>query len=266
MTGLTAAHALIAALLGLLAGSFLNVVIFRGPRLWRLVDGEPRGDLAAPGSYCPACKTRLSPLSLIPLVSFVVQKGRCASCGARISWRYPVVEALGATVGILSVATFGATPAAVLAALFGFALVALAFIDLETGYLPDAITYPLIALGLIANGFGVFTPFADALIGALAGYLAFWGIGALYQKLRGHEGLGQGDKKLLAAIGAFGGWVILPAVVFFAAAATLAFALAPAILRQRDFAEPIPFGPGLCAAGFAALLGAAPLRALLSGL
>ncbi len=265
----------LAAAAGLIIGSFLNVVIHRGPAMWGLIDGASRGDLVSPASYCLSCKTPIPPWRLIPVVSFVIQRGRCAACGEPVAPRYPIVEALGAVVALSSVAAFGATAAAVAAASFGLALVALAFIDLETGYLPDAITFPLIVGGLIANGFDQFVPIGDALIGAVAGYLAFRGIGFAFNRLRGKEGLGQGDAKLLAAIGAWGGWMILPFVVFAGALATL-FAYgatrqrrpkirikppsspSPPSRGEKDGADgrdaPIPFGPGLSAAGFIVLL------------
>lgn len=242
---------------GLIAGSFLNVVIHRGPRLWGLVDGESRGGLAVPRSYCPACKATIPPWGLVPVVSFIVQKGRCAACRAPISPRYPIVEATGALVAVAAIAAFGLTATALAAAIFGWALVALAFVDLETGYLPDAINYPLLAAGLCANAAGLFAPIFDAVIGAVVGFASFSAIGAAFEKLRGKEGLGLGDAKLLAAIGAWGGWVILPAVVLIGALATLA-----AIFFERrrgkpaSFDQPVPFGPGLCAAGFIALLAA----------
>lgn len=240
----------LAVLAGMTAGSFLNVVIYRGPVIWRLVDAPARGDLVGPRSYCPACRTQLRFGNLIPLVSYVVQRGRCASCGAGISPRYPVVESLGGASALLSVVAFGWTPAALLAAIAALLLVALAFIDLETGYLPDALTLPLAGLGLAANAFGTFAPLRDALIGAAAGFLVFWAIGALYRRVRKRDGLGLGDAKLLCAIGAWTGWFYLPVIVFIAAIATLLFALARRGAKADDAA---PFGPGLCAAGFAAL-------------
>jgi len=249
-----AALVLFAALvLGLLIGSFLNVVIYRGPRLWRLVDGDPRGGLAAPGSYCPACKKPIPWIGLVPIVSFFIQRGRCLKCGASIALRYPVTEALGGFVAVASVALFGVGWAALAAAVFGWALIALAFIDLETGYLPDAINLPLIAAGMAVNAFGLFVPLSDALIGAGAGFLSFWAIGAAFERLRGKEGLGLGDAKLLAAIGAWGGWMILPSVVLIGAVATLcAILFAQASGKKKSMDDPLPFGPGLCAAGFIA--------------
>jgi len=249
----TAVQLFAALVLGLLIGSFLNVVIHRGPRLWGLVDGDPRGGLAAPGSYCPACKKPISWTGLVPVVSFLVQRGRCRQCGAPIALRYPIAEALGGVVAVVSVALFGAGWAALAAAVFGWALIALAFIDLETGYLPDAITLPLTAAGIFVNAFMMFIGIGDALIGAAAGYLSFRGIGLAFEKLRGKDGLGQGDAKLLAAIGAWGGWMILPTTVLIGAVATLSYILAAkAFGKKQTMDDPIPFGPGLCLAGFIA--------------
>ncbi|MFN3960109.1 MAG: prepilin peptidase [Parvularculaceae bacterium] len=235
---------------GAAVGSFLNVVIFRGPAMWGLVDAPPRGDLVAPRSYCPACKAPLAFWNLVPLASYFLQRGRCAACGAPIAVRYPLVELLAGVTAIIALILFGWTLSALLAAVFAMALIALAFIDLETGYLPDAITLPLIALGLSANFFGVFVTPAGAVIGAAAGFFVFWAIGAAYNQLRGRDGLGLGDAKLLAAIGAWTGWTLLPLVIFIAAAMTLAFA---ALRGLATSDKALPFGPGLCAAGFIAL-------------
>ncbi len=246
-------QAVILAIAGVAIGSFLNVVIHRGPAMWRLIDDDKRGNLIGPGSYCPSCKAPIEAFRLVPIISFVAQRGRCAVCASPISPRYPLVEAFGGVVALLAVCSFGVTWSALAVALFGFALIALAFIDLETGYLPDAITLPLIAGGLIANASIEMVPIGDALIGAVAGYASLQGVAILYKALRGRDGLGEGDAKLLAAIGAFGGWAILPAVVFVGAAATL---MIVALRRTASLDQPIPFGPGLCAAAFAVIIAA----------
>lgn len=235
---------------GLAAGSFLNVVIHRGPAMWGLIDGGPRGDLIAPRSYCPKCEAPLTAANLIPLVSYLVRRGKCARCGAGISARYPIVEAMGGASALMAVAAFGLTPAALAASIFALALIALAFIDAETGYLPDAITLPLIGAGLAVNAASLFAPFLDALIGAATGFVLFWAIAAFYARVRKRDGLGLGDAKLLAAIGAWTGWPLLPVVVFIAALGTLIFI---ALRRGMKADQAIAFGPGLCAAGFFAL-------------
>ena len=242
--------------LGLVIGSFLNVVIHRGPALWKLVDDEARtGNLAFPSSYCPACKEPIRAHQLIPLFSYIALGGKCANCAAPISFRYPVVEIMGAAAGVIAAAHWGVTGAAFAAAIFFWALIALAAIDLETGYLPDAITLPLIAAGLIANGFGIFTPFSNALIGATIGYLAFAGIALAFKKLRGIEGLGLGDAKLLAAIGAWLGWASLAPVVLLAAlVALLGIGVANFRGAKIGAQTPSPFGPALAAAAAIALI------------
>ncbi len=263
-TSPVAVYYLAFALVGVIVGSFLNVVIHRGPHLWRLVDGEPRGGLASPQSYCPSCRTPIPAWRLIPVISYVAQRGRCASCQASIPLRYPIVEILGAVVATAALVAFGASLTAIAVAIFGWALIALAFIDLETGYLPDAITLPLIFVGLATNSFGAVVSFAASLSGAAAGFVAFWLIGAVFKALRGKDGLGHGDKKLLAAIGAWGGWMLLPAVVLIGALATLG-AIGVGKFRGETISTgaPVPFGPGLCAAGFSSLLA---WRWLFSGL
>lgn len=245
----------LAGVAGLLIGSFLNVVIHRGPGMWKLIDADPRGDLLTPRSYCPSCRRPIPASGLVPILSYLRQGGKCLHCGSAISPRYPIVEALGGLTGVAAFAVFGPTAQALGAAIFGWALIALAVIDLETGYLPDAINYPLIAAGLAANATGLFASLVEALAGAAAGYVLFWAMAKAFERLRGKEGLGLGDAKLLAAIGAWGGWIILPAVVFAAAASTLVVLV---LARSRGGAsaldQPAPFGPGLCAAGFICLL------------
>ncbi|MCA8889792.1 MAG: prepilin peptidase [Parvularculaceae bacterium] len=243
-------------LAGLFIGSFLNVVIHRGPAMWKLVDDDARvGDLVGPRSYCPDCKTQLPATSLIPLVSYLAQRGKCNQCGAAIPIRYLLVELGAAGVIASALLVFGLSWAALAASVFGWMLLALGVIDLETGYLPDAMTLPLIALGLGANAAGLFTPLPAAIIGAGLGYGAFRAIDMIFQRLRGREGLGQGDAKLLAAIGAFGGWTALPFVVFIGASATLAVVAAKRVTGgDVDSQSEIPFGPGLCLAGIIIVL------------
>lgn len=186
----------------------------------------------------------------MPVVSFLVQKGKCRYCNAAIPLRYLTVELAGGAVAVAAVLIWGISISALLAAFFLWALIALAAIDADTGYLPDAITLPLIVIGLLANIGDRFTPMTDALIGAAAGYLVFRGIGEIFKLLRGVEGLGQGDAKLLAAIGAWGGWVILPVTVFFAAIIALIGVLLARLAGKTVSREmEIPFGPALTLAG-----------------
>ena len=236
---------------GLLIGSFLNVLTYRGPQMWGLIDGDARrGDLTAPRSYCPCCRAPIKRIHLTPILGFAALGGKCASCGARISWRYPIVEMLGAAGGLGAFMLFGATPAALAAAVFFWALIALAVIDLETGYLPDAITLPLLLAGLAANAAGFFALWHASLIGAAAGYLIFRLIGEVFIRLRGIEGLGQGDAKLLAAIGAWLGWQALAPTVFVASLLGLAAVISMRFAgKQLSRDTAIPFGPALAAAG-----------------
>jgi len=260
---LTWIHWTLAILFGALIGSFLNVVIYRGPSMWGLL-GENEGDrgtLLAPRSYCPSCGHAIPSWRLIPVVSFALQGGRCAACGSKISLRYPLVELAAMLTAVVAYGLYALSVSAVLLALFGWGLIALAAIDWETGYLPDGLTLPLVAMGLLANIDGRFAPITDALIGAGAGYVAFRAIAFAFHRLRNYEGLGQGDAKLLAAIGAWGGWMILPGVVLAASIMTLlAVGLSRLWGRSVHVKMEIPFGPGLCAAGFGALV-VAPLLA-----
>ena len=225
--------------------------------MWGLVDDErPRGSLAFPRSYCPHCRTPISAWRLIPIASYLVQRGRCAECNGQISPRYLLVEIGGAAAAALAFGLFGLTFTALAVAMFGWVLLALAAIDWETGYLPDMLTIPLLALGIIINVNALLVPIEASLIGAAAGYASFRLIGAAFHALRGHEGLGQGDAKLVAAIGAWGGWQILPLAIFAAASVTLL-----AVITMRAFGKiigsetPIPFGPGLCLGGYIAVIG-----------
>lgn len=244
-----------AAMTGAILGSFLNVAIHRGPVLWKLIDEDDRGNLAFPRSYCPSCKAAIRPQHLVPFIGYALLRGRCADCKAEIPIRYPAVELLGACAALLCAVVFGLSAAGGFAFVFLLFLIALGFIDFETGYLPDALTFPLLALGLIANGFGLFATLASAVIGAVIGYGAFRLIDLLFLRLRGMEGLGQGDAKLLAAIGAWLGWAALPPVVFLAALLALAgvfFARLRGVDIDRE--TPVPFGPALAAAGALALI------------
>lgn len=247
----------ISIILGLLAGSFLNVVIHRGPSMWRLVDDQNRrGNLIGPRSYCPACGVQIKTIHLIPLAGFLLTGGKCAACNAPISRRYPIVELLGAVAGFGAYALFGPSLAAIAAAFFFWALIALAVIDFETGFLPDAITLPLAIAGLIVNFWGMFAGWQDALIGAVVGFVVFWLISEAFYRLRGIEGLGLGDAKLLAALGAWLGWQALPAIVFVGSLIGFCLVLVMRLSGKEISRETaIPFGPALAISG-AAVFGA----------
>lgn len=250
---MTLFSAALVIVVGLLLGSFLNVVIHRGPALWGLAGGDrrARGTLAAPRSRCPNCGAQIRILDLVPVASYVALGGRCRSCRAPIPLRYPLVELAGGGACLVSLAIYGASPAGAFSAAFLLALIALAAIDAETGYLPEAITLPAIALGLAANAFGLFASPLAAFIGAAAGYAAFAAISLAYRTLRGREGLGLGDAALFAAIGAWAGWPALAPTAFVAALLGLGGAGLAATRTRRplDGMTPIAFGPALAAAG-----------------
>lgn len=264
-----------AAILGLVVGSFLNVVIHRLPRMmeraWAAEAAELRGeaappaerfDLLAPRSRCPACGHQLGALENIPLLSWLIQRGRCTACGAAIPARYPIVELATAVLSALAIWRFGATAAGLGAVILGAFLIALTFIDLDTHLLPDSMTLPLLWLGLLFNLWGVFAPLPAAVIGAMAGYLGLWSVYWLFKLLTGKEGMGYGDFKLLAALGAWFGWTALPAVILLASAVGATVGIALIVLARHGREVPIPFGPYLAGAGLLALHFREPLGRL----
>jgi leader peptidase (prepilin peptidase)/N-methyltransferase len=253
-------------LLGLCTGSFLNVVIHRMPRImenrWRAECAELGGDQAAPAerynlvtprSACPSCGHRITALENIPVLSYLALRGKCSACHARISPRYPTIEALTGLLSGYAAWHFGFTMAALGALIFLWAMIALAFIDLDTFYLPDDITLPLLWVGLIFNLSGGFTDLASAVIGAAAGYLTLWLVFWLFKLVTGKEGMGYGDFKLLAAIGAWLGWKVLPLVVVLSSFVGAVVGVLLIVLARRGRNVPIPFGPYLAAAGVIAL-------------
>jgi leader peptidase (prepilin peptidase) / N-methyltransferase len=261
------------AAFGLAIGSFLNVVIHRLPRMmeneWKAQCAElagaapsppgPRYNLVVPRSHCPQCNTPLRVSDNIPLLSWVVLRGKCAHCGARISSRYPVVEALTALLSALVAWRFGLTQATLLALVLTWALIALTFIDADTTLLPDDITLPLLWLGLGANLIGTFVPLKDAVIGAIAGYLVLWAVYWLFKLATGKEGMGYGDFKLLAALGAWMGWKALLPIVLLSSLVGAVVGIVLIVLARRGREIPIPFGPYLAAAGFIMLLAGDPI-------
>jgi len=254
---------LIAAVLGgLCVGSFLNVVIHRLPKMldrgWREQCAELRGeelkteppyDLVRPRSQCPSCGHPITALENIPVVSYLFLRGRCAQCRAPISRRYPLVEVLGGFLAAAAIGKFGATWTGIAACAFLFALTALTFIDIDTQLLPDDITLPLVWGGLVANVFGLFVPLQSAVIGAVAGYLALWLVYWLFKLIRGKEGMGYGDFKLLAALGAWLGWQMLPLIVLLSSAVGAIVGIALIVIKGRDHNIPLAFGPYLAVAG-----------------
>ncbi|HEY8250092.1 MAG TPA: A24 family peptidase [Burkholderiales bacterium] len=263
-----------ALVLGLCVGSFLNVVIHRLPKMlergWRAECAELTGqplppedayNLVVPRSGCPKCGYRIRAWQNIPVVSWLVLRGKCAGCGAKIGLKYPLVELLAGIGAAYAAWRFGASAAALGATLFVWFTIALAFIDQETGLLPDDLTLPLVWLGLLVNLYGAFVPLADAVIGAVAGYLALWLIYQGYKLLTGKEGMGYGDFKMNAAVGAFLGWKILPLVILLSSLVGLVFgALQMFAARGRwDAGFRFHFGPYLAIAGIVAMFWGEPI-------
>jgi leader peptidase (prepilin peptidase)/N-methyltransferase len=258
----------VALVLGLCIGSFLNVVIHRLPKMmereWREQCAElagapvapaPEGryNLFVPRSACPACGARVTALQNIPIVSWLALRGKCAACRARIAARYPVIELLAGLVAAYAVWRYGPSLAALGAMAFGWALLALTAIDLDTQLLPDDITLPLLWAGLLINLGGTFAPLRSALIGAVAGYLALWLVYWAFRLATGKEGMGYGDFKLLAAIGAWLGWQKLPMVILLSSVVGAVVGIALIVFARHGREKPIPFGPYLAAAGAIAL-------------
>jgi leader peptidase (prepilin peptidase)/N-methyltransferase len=266
-----------AVLFGLCVGSFLNVVIHRLPKMlergWReqcaelsgaSAPEEPAYNLIVPRSRCPACGHPIGALENIPVVSYIVLNGKCKACKAAISARYPLVEALTAVLTAGAVIRFGATPAALAACVMLWFLVALTFIDFDTQLLPDNLTLPLLWAGLLANVLG-FVPgvsLRDAVVGAIAGYLVLWAVYWLFKLIRGKEGMGYGDFKLLAALGAWLGWQMLPLIVLLSSVVGAVIGLSLVAFKGRDHQIPLAFGPYLAIAGVIALFFGKPLVAL----
>lgn len=271
-----------AIVLGLCIGSFINVVVHRVPvmmqRAWQAElaeatgktaepdDGYPaRYDLWHPRSACPHCGHVLRAWENIPLVSYLLLRGRCRQCGHSIGVRYPLIELAGSLFAAGSLAVFGPTVAALAAFGLCAALLAMSAIDIQTGYLPDSMTLPLLWAGLAINLGGTFASLRAAVIGAMAGYLFLWSIYSLFRWLRGVEGIGFGDLKLLAALGAWLGWAALPQVVLFAAVTGAVVGLIAMWRGRMRFEEPIPFGPFLAAGGAATLFFGTPFYLALGG-
>ena len=264
----------VALALGLCIGSFLNVVIHRLPKMmereWRAECAELAGqepvkeetyNLVVPRSRCPGCGHAITARENIPLLSYLALRGRCSACGARIGIRYPVVELLAGLAAAYSAWRFGPSLAALGAALFVWFTIALAFIDQETGFLPDALTLLLVWIGLVLNVAGALVPLPEAVIGAAAGYLSLWLVYWGYKPVTGKEGMGYGDFKMNAAVGAFLGWKMLPLVILLSSLVGLAFgALQMFAARGRwDAGFRFHFGPYLAIAGVVALYWGDPI-------
>lgn len=258
---------------GLIVGSFLNVVVHRLPKMmerdWQAQCAEMRGEkpvetepfnLVGPGSRCPACGHAITALENIPVLSYLALRGRCSACKSRISPRYPVVESLAGIAAYYCAYRYGFGLAAFAATCFVWALIAASFIDFDTQLLPDSITLPLLWAGLLVALSGPFTDLRSAVIGAAAGYLVLWSVYWLFKLVTGKEGMGFGDFKLLAAIGAWTGWQMLLLVVLTSSFIGALVGVALIVLARHGRNIPIPFGPYLAAAGIVALFWGAPIQ------
>ena len=267
-----------ALILGLLVGSFLNVVVYRLPKMmereWQaqcrdflvsagdvsqlspppVTPEQEPFNLMVPASRCPHCGHKIRAWENIPLLSYLLLKGRCSQCKNPISIRYPSVELATGLLSLAVIGTLGVTWLGLAALVFTWALIALTLIDLDTYLLPDDITLPLLWLGLIVNSLGGFTDLPSALWGAVAGYLALWSVYKVFKLLTGKEGMGYGDFKLLAALGAWMGWQMLPQIILLSSLVGALIGISLILVRGRDKNIPIPFGPYLAIAGWIAFI------------
>jgi leader peptidase (prepilin peptidase)/N-methyltransferase len=266
---------------GLMVGSFLNVVVYRLPIMmyggWRkecieflelapeavplsqstgnmLLTEEEPFNLVLPLSRCSSCKAPIKPYQNIPVLSYLFLKGKCAHCGTPISWRYPAIELLAAVLSAVVAWHFGYTLQTLFALLLTWSLIALTFIDIDHHLLPDSINLPMIWLGLILSLFGLYTDAHSSIIGAAAGYGSLWLVFHLFKLATGKDGMGFGDFKLLALFGAWLGWQSLPLIVLLSTLTGAVLGIASIIFAKRDHSAPIPFGPYLAIAGWIALI------------
>ncbi|HEY5799036.1 MAG TPA: A24 family peptidase [Burkholderiaceae bacterium] len=268
----------VAAVFGLMIGSFLNVVIHRMPKMMQRDSDNyvahesgkplPHQDtytLVTPRSSCPHCGHKITAMENIPVVSYLVLGGKCKGCKARISPRYPMVELIAGALSALLIWRFGSGLAGLAALAFMYLLLAMTFIDYDTQLLPDDLTFPLLWLGLLVNLNGTFVPLDQAVIGAACGYLALWSIYWLFKLVTGKEGMGYGDFKLLAALGAWLGWTMLPTIILLSSLVGAVVGIGLIALTKHGRDHPIPFGPYLAAAGFITLLYGKTIAAMTFG-
>jgi len=263
-------------ILALLVGSFLNVVIYRLPimmeREWRkqceeltaeATEDLPEGrfDLIAPRSRCPDCGHRITALQNIPVLSYLILRGKCAGCGKSISSRYPIIESLTAILTAVCAWHFGFGWEALAAIFMTWMLIAISMIDIDRQLIPDSMSLPLLWTGLVLSLFHpmqeaqiLFIEPKTAIVGALAGYLSLWSVYHLFRIVTGKEGMGYGDFKLLAAFGAWLGWELLPLIIMLSAVVGAVVGISMIVFRRHDRSVPIPFGPYLAAAGWVAML------------
>ena len=253
---------------GLLFGSFFNVVIYRLPVMMKtgwtrqceeLLELEAGGNtaefsLVTPRSQCPQCQQLVRAVDNIPVLSYLLLGGRCRHCRARISWRYPLVELSTAVMFVVTAWAIGVSYQALAGLILTGLLIPLIFIDIDEQILPDSITFPGIWAGLIFNSFGILTDLHSAVLGAVAGYLSLWAVYWGFKLLTGKEGMGYGDFKLLAMLGAWLGWQMLPLIILLSASVGAVFGVIILAIGDKARDTPIPFGPYLCMAGWIALL------------
>jgi leader peptidase (prepilin peptidase)/N-methyltransferase len=274
----TLAATLAALLFGLLIGSFLNVVVYRLPVMaQRELDNyiaheagkelphQDRFNLMVPRSACPHCGHQITALENIPIVSWLFLRGKCSACKAPISPRYPAVEAVTGLLSAVLVWHFGSGWLGLASLVFAYFLIAMTLIDYDTKTLPDDLTFPLLWLGLLINLDGMIVPLRDAVIGAMAGYMSLWAVYWLFKLATGKEGMGYGDFKLLAALGAWMGWAMLPTIIILSSFVGAIVGISLIVFARRDRNNPIPFGPYLAAAGMIALLYGIPLTRYAQG-
>lgn len=260
---------LLLLIIGLLVGSFLNVVIYRLPVMmdigWKkeckeyleLEDTETKTEpfnLMVPLSRCPICKSEIKPYQNIPVISYILLKGKCSNCKAHIALRYPLIEAFTGITSAIVAWSFGYDIATLFALLLTWSLIALSFIDIDHQLLPDSITLPMLWLGLFLSIFSIYTDTTSSIIGAIAGYLSLWTVYQLFKLATGKEGMGYGDFKLLALFGAWLGWQYIPLIILLSSLVGAIIGISMIVFTKKDRNIPIPFGPYLAAAGWLALL------------
>lgn len=281
-----------AGLFGLVIGSFLNVVIYRLPRMMQreaddylALDSENREEalklgssvtaisyqsdvplphtdrfnLNLPRSACPVCKHPITALENVPVISYLALRGKCSGCKTPISIRYPMVELLTGGLSAFLIWQFGSGWLGLSSLVFAFLLIAMTFIDADTQFLPDSLTYPLLWCGLLVNVIGLIVPLREAVIGSAAGYLSLWLVNWIFKMARKMDGMGNGDFKLLAALGAWLGWKMLPLIILLSAMVGSVVGITLILLARHDRKNAIPFGPYLAGAGMIALLFGKPL-------
>ncbi len=261
-------------LIGLSVGSFLNVVIYRLPIMleneWRSdcknfleleADKNPQTfNLSKPDSSCPHCGHKIRAWENIPVMSYIYLRGKCASCRTHISAQYPAIEIITAILSVLIAVKFGVSGETLFGLIFTWALVALTMIDAKTQLLPDNITLPLLWLGILVNTSELYTDLQSSVFGAVVGYLILWSIYKLFKLATGKEGMGYGDFKLLAALGAWMGWLMLPQIILLSSLVGAVIGISMIVFRQHDKSNPIPFGPYLAIAGWIAFIWGAEIN------